>query len=116
MGGGGGGNSYGGVAPAGGPGLGYDLTKQLEARGYDAKKMVQTGQNFYASMGFAPWPQTFWERSMITRPQDREVQCHASAWDVDNKDDIRLTACIHVNAADFFTVHHALGHNLYQRA
>jgi len=53
---------------------------------------------------------------MIVRPQDREVQCHASAWDVDNKDDIRLKACVHVNADDFFTVHHELGHNLYQRA
>jgi peptidyl-dipeptidase A len=109
-------NIYDLAAPTGGSGLGYDLTKQLEAHGYDAPKMVKTAENFYISLGFAPWPQTFWERSMITRPRDREVQCHASAWDVDNKNDIRLKACVHVNGDDFFTVHHELGHNLYQRA
>jgi peptidyl-dipeptidase A len=110
------GNIYDVVAPAGGPGLGYDLTKQLEAKGYDAPKMIKTAENFYVSMGFDPWPKSFWERSMITRPRDREVQCHASAWDVDNKNDIRLKACIRVTADDFFTAHHELGHNLYQRA
>jgi peptidyl-dipeptidase A len=110
------GNIYDEVAPAGGPGLGYDLTKQLETKGYDPVKMVKTAENFYVSLGFDPWPKTFWERSMIVRPRDREVQCHASAWDVDNKDDLRLKACVHVNADDFFTVHHELGHNLYQRA
>jgi peptidyl-dipeptidase A len=110
------GNIYDVVAPANSPGMGYDLTKQLVAHSYDAPKMVKTAENFYISLGFAPWPKTFWERSLIVRPADREVQCHASAWDVDNKDDIRLKACIHVNADDFFTVHHELGHNLYQRA
>ncbi len=110
------GNIYDVAAPQGGPGMGYDLTKQLEAKGYTPQSMVKTAENFYVSLGFDPWPKTFWERSMIVRPADREVQCHASAWDVDNKDDIRLKACIHVNADDFFTVHHELGHNLYQRA
>lgn len=110
------GNIYDEVAPIGGPGLGYDLTKQLETKGYDPVKMVKTAENFYISLGFDPWPKTFWERSMIVRPRDREVQCHASAWDIDNKDDLRLKACVHVNADDFFTVHHELGHNLYQRA
>ena len=110
------GNIYDVVAPANSPGMGYDLTKALETHGYDPVKMVKTAENFYISLGFDPWPKTFWERSMIVRPRDREVQCHASAWDVDNKDDIRLKACVHVNADDFFTVHHELGHNLYQRA
>jgi len=110
------GNIYDVVAPPNSPGLGYDLTQSLNAHGYDPVKMVRTAENFYISLGFDPWPKTFWERSMIVRPRDREVQCHASAWDVDNKDDIRLKACVHVNADDFFTVHHELGHNLYQRA
>jgi peptidyl-dipeptidase A len=110
------GNIYDVAAPQGGPGLGYDLTRQLVAKGYTPQSMVKTAENFYISLGFDPWPKTFWERSMIVRPPSREVQCHASAWDIDNKDDIRLKACIHVNADDFFTVHHELGHNLYQRA
>jgi peptidyl-dipeptidase A len=93
-----------------------DLTARLVANRYDAKKMVQTGEGFFSSLGFAPLPQTFWERSMITRPRDRDVVCHASAWDIDNLEDIRIKMCTEVNEEDFQTVHHELGHNYYQRA
>ncbi|MDB5456380.1 MAG: Peptidyl-dipeptidase [Caulobacter sp.] len=110
------GNIYDIVAPPNSPGLGYDLTAALEAKAYDPVKMVKTGEGFYTSLGLAPLPDTFWKRSMITRPRDREVVCHASAWDVDNKDDVRIKMCTRVNADDFFTVHHELGHNFYQRA
>ncbi len=95
---------------------GYDLTALLLANGYDAKKMVETGEAFFSSLGFAPLPETFWERSQITKPADRQVVCHASAWDLDWKDDIRIKMCTKVNADDFQTVHHELGHNYYQRA
>jgi len=94
----------------------YSLDKLLEARGYDPAKMVKTGEGFYSSMGLAALPATFWERSMITRPRDREVVCHASAWDLDDRDDIRIKMCTKVNSEDFRTVHHELGHNYYQRA
>ena len=104
------------AAPKTGGGLGYDLTKNLVARGYDPIKMVRTGEAWYVSLGFEPLPQTFWTRSMITRPRDRQVVCHASAWDVDNQSDVRLKACITVTDDDFYTVHHELGHNMYQRA
>ncbi|WP_298743309.1 M2 family metallopeptidase [uncultured Brevundimonas sp.] len=110
------GNIYDVVAPTSGGESSYDLTRLLEAADYDAGKMVRTGENFYVSLGLDPLPQTFWERSMITRPQDREVVCHASAWDLDNRDDIRIKMCTQVNAEDFYTVHHELGHNYYQRA
>ena len=53
---------------------------------------------------------------MFVRPRDREVDCHASAWDIDAKDDLRVKACLRVNADDFYTAHHELGHNMYQRA
>jgi len=96
--------------------LGYDLTASLVAHGYDPVKMVHVADNWYQSIGFAPEPATFWERSLITRPRDREVVCHASAWDVDDKSDLRLKGCITVTTEDFFTVHHELGHNMYQRA
>jgi peptidyl-dipeptidase A len=109
------GNIYDVVQPKG-VSSSYDFDKLLETHGYDAKKMVQTGEGFYSSLGFAPLPQTFWERSLITRPRDREVVCHASAWDIDDKDDIRIKMCAKVNADDFYTVHHELGHNYYQRA
>jgi len=94
----------------------YSLDELLKAKGYDPVKMVKTGESFYSSLGQAPLPQTFWERSLITRPQDREVVCHASAWNLDDKDDIRIKMCTKVNAEDFSTVHHELGHNYYQRA
>jgi peptidyl-dipeptidase A len=95
---------------------GVDVTKLLEENDYDALKMVQTAETFFTSMGFDPLPDTFYKRSLITKPADREVQCHASAWDIDDRDDIRIKMCTKVNAEDFSTVHHELGHNFYQRA
>jgi peptidyl-dipeptidase A len=93
---------WGGIYPLVAPkteGTGYDLTKLLEAKKVDAKALVG-----------------FWERSQFVKPQDRDVVCHASAWDIDWKDDLRLKMCIRVNDTDFVTVHHELGHNFYQRA
>ncbi len=96
---------------------GYDLTKILEKRKeIDPVGMVKIGERFFTSLGFAPLPQTFWERSMFTQPRDREVVCHASAWDVDDVEDLRIKMCIEKNADDFNTIHHELGHNFYQRA
>ena len=110
------GNIYPLVAPAGSGDLGYDVGELLTTQGKTPLDMVKIGENFYSSLGMAPLPETFWKRSMFTKPADREVVCHASAWDVDNKDDIRIKMCIKVNADDFTTIHHELGHNYYQRA
>ena len=95
---------------------GYDLTGILAARKTGAKDLVRYGESMYVSLGFAPLPPTFWERSLFEKPRDREVVCHASAWDVDNVDDLRIKMCIEPTAEDFFTVYHELGHNYYQRA
>jgi peptidyl-dipeptidase A len=81
-----------------------------------ARDMVHYGENFFTSLGFASLPKTFWERSQFIHPRDREVVCHASAWDVDSADDLRVKMCIEVSADYFTTVHHELGHNFYQRA
>jgi peptidyl-dipeptidase A len=110
------GNIYDVVAPKGAGDIGYDIEDLLKKKGYDPVKMVKTGEGFYSSLGFAPLPASFWERSQITRPRDREVVCHASAWDLDNKDDLRIKMCTKVNGDDFVTIHHELGHNYYQRA
>ena len=104
------------AAPAGAGDIGYDLSDLLVKKDYDAVKIVKTGENFFNSLGFAPLPDTFWARSQIVKPRDREVVCHASAWNLDNKDDLRIKMCTLVNASDFVTVHHELGHNFYQRA
>lgn len=95
---------------------GYDLTRALQARKASAVDMTKMAESMYVSLGFAPLPQTFWERSLLTKPRDREVVCHASAWDVDNVDDLRIKMCIEPNAEDFYTIYHELGHNYYQRA
>jgi len=95
---------------------GYDLTKILVEKKTDARQMVRYGEGFFTSLGMEPLPKSFWERSLFTRPRDREVVCHASAWCIDWVDDLRLKMCIEINAEDFATVHHELGHNVYQRA
>ncbi|WPZ04531.1 M2 family metallopeptidase [Blastomonas marina] len=110
------GNIYPLVAPEGSGDLGYDLTELIAEKGLDERGMVKVGEDFFSSLGFDPLPGTFWERSQFTKPEDREVVCHASAWDLDNKDDIRIKMCIKRNADDFITIHHELGHNYYQRA
>jgi peptidyl-dipeptidase A len=98
------------------PAQSYDLTKILQERKTDARGMVKYGENFFISLGFAPLPKTFWERSLFTKPADRDVVCHASAWDVDSKEDLRIKMCIQIREEDFRTIHHELGHNFYQRA
>lgn len=110
------GNIYDLVAPEGVGDIGYDVTQLLQAQNYDALRMVRAGEGFFSSLGFEPLPETFWQRSQFTRPRDREVICHASAWNIDNVDDLRIKMCIQVNGDDFVTIHHELGHNYYQRA
>ena len=110
------GNIYDIVAPKGAGDIGYDTGDLLKAQNYDPVKMVKTGEGFYTSLGFAPLPDSFWQRSQIVKPADREVVCHASAWDVDNVEDLRIKMCTKVVSDDFVTIHHELGHNFYQRA
>lgn len=95
---------------------GFDLTELLKEHNVDELGMVHYGERFFTSLGFAPLPKTFWERSLFLKPKDRDVVCHASAWDIDNKQDVRLKMCIQRTGEDFRTVHHELGHNFYQRA
>jgi peptidyl-dipeptidase A len=109
------GNIYPLVAPANAS-RGYDLTELLKQKNVNEVGMVHYAENFFISLGFAPLPQSFWERSLFVKPQDREVVCHASAWDIDNLEDLRLKMCILIRDEDFVTVHHELGHNIYQRA
>lgn len=108
-------NVYDLVAPKGSD-PGFDLTSRLRTARLDAREMVRYGERFFTSLGFEPLPETFWERSLFTQPADRDVVCHASAWNLDGKDDIRIKMCIDVNAEDFVVIHHELGHNFYQRA
>jgi peptidyl-dipeptidase A len=90
-----------------------DVTKAMVSKKYDAIKMVKLGESFFTSLGMDPLPPTFWERSMFLQPKDRDVVCHASAWDVTYGGDIRIKMCIKVEEEDLITIHHELGHNYY---
>ncbi|TAA48478.1 M2 family metallopeptidase [Corallincola spongiicola] len=95
---------------------GFDLTTQLAVHGYDELKMVEGAERFFTSLGFEPLPDTFWQRSLFTQPADRDVVCHASAWDLDDQEDIRIKMCIQKTGEEYAVIHHELGHNFYQRA
>ena len=90
-----------------------DVTAALKKSKYDEIKLVKLGESFFTSLGMKPLPETFWTRSQFKKPQDREVVCHASAWDVTFSNDLRIKMCIKVDEEDLITVHHELGHNYY---
>jgi peptidyl-dipeptidase A len=85
----------------------------LEERKTDAKQMTKYAEGFYTSLGMQKLPASFWERSLLTKPRDRDVVCHASAWPIDEKDDVRIKMCINPTAEDFTVIHHELGHVYY---
>jgi peptidyl-dipeptidase A len=87
--------------------------RKLQSQGWDPVRITRSAESFYTSIGFPALPQTFWERSMLSRPRDRDVVCHASAWDMDEKDDVRIKMCIKPIEEDLFTVYHELGHVYY---
>ena len=93
-----------------------DVTKTLRAQKWTAVRMVKLGESFYTGLGLDPLPATFWTRSQFTKPRDRDVVCHASAWDVTWSADLRIKMCIVPREEDVITIHHELGHNYYQRA
>ncbi|MBI4701879.1 MAG: M2 family metallopeptidase [Deltaproteobacteria bacterium] len=106
------GNVYPLVEPFKGQGD-VDATASLVKQKYDELKMARLGEAFFTSLGLDPLPQTFWERSLFKKPRDREVVCHASAWDVTYSDDLRIKMCIEMTDEDLGTIHHELGHNYY---
>lgn len=93
-----------------------DVTRLLEARKVDALAMARFGEGFFVSLGLPKLPDTFWERSLFTRPRDRDVVCHASAWHIDADLDVRIKMCINITGEDFTVIHHELGHDYYYLA
>ncbi len=93
-----------------------DVTRTLVEKNMSARDMVRSAESFYVSMGLEPLPETFWERSLFTKPRDREVQCHASAWGLDRGNDLRIKMCIKQTYDELKVIYHELGHNYYQRA
>jgi len=90
-----------------------DVTAELQRQGYDARRMTESAESFYVSLGFPKLPASFWERSMLTRPRDREVDCYASAWNMDSRGDVRIKMCTQTTEEDLYTLYHELGHVYY---
>lgn len=96
------------------PGVGdLDVTAALVKSKKDAVAIAKTAENFFTSLGLRSLPPSFWEKSMLTKPRDREVVCHASAWTMDAKEDVRIKECIEPTEVEFETIHHELGHIYY---
>ncbi|XP_023805353.1 angiotensin-converting enzyme [Oryzias latipes] len=90
-----------------------DVTDEMVRQGYNVTHMFRVAEEFFTSLGLMEMPKEFWEGSMIVKPDDREVVCHASAWDFYNRKDFRIKQCTKVTMDDFFTVHHEMGHIQY---
>ena len=105
-------NIYGLVEPY--PGVSnLDVTGAMEAQGYTVEQMFRQAEDFYTSLGMEALPDSFWDNSMFTRPADRDVVCHASAWPIDGDTDVRIKMCTRINEEDLTTIFHELGHVYY---
>ena len=99
------------------PGVGdIDVDSTLKTKNFSPQEMVRSAENFYVSLGMPRLPDTFWERSMFSKPADREVVCHASAWGLDGGNDLRIKMCINQTYDELRVIYHELGHNYYQGA
>ncbi|XP_075911324.1 angiotensin-converting enzyme 2-like [Petromyzon marinus] len=91
-----------------------DVTPQMVAKGWQVKTMFESADHFFQSIGLQPMGASFWNHSMLVRPEDgREVVCHPTAWDMGNGQDFRIKMCGKVNMDDFLTAHHEMGHLQY---
>ena len=93
-----------------------DVDSTLKNKKYSPQEMVRSAEDFYVSLGFDRLPDSFWERSQFVAPRDRDVVCHASAWNLDGDDDLRIKMCIKQTYDELRVIYHELGHNYYQRA
>ena len=94
----------------------FDVDATLQKKDYSPQEMTRSAENFYVSLGMHRLPDTFWERSMFTKPADRDVVCHASAWGLDGGNDLRIKMCIKQTYDELKVIYHELGHNYYQSA
>lgn len=90
-----------------------DITVELKRQGYTVVKMFETANEFYTSLGLSSNEVSYKPPSMIEKPDNKEVTCHASAWDFCDKKTFLIKMCTVVNQEDFVTVHHEMGHIQY---
>jgi peptidyl-dipeptidase A len=81
-----------------------------------AQQMTERAQDFYTSLNMPNLPESYWQRSQFIKPLDRDVVCHASAWNMDMAGDVRTKMCIQPTEEEFATIYHELGHVYYSLA
>ena len=91
----------------------YSLSSTLVAKNTTPADMSRYAERFYTSLGMEALPPTFYTRSLLTKPRDRDVVCHASAWSLDGDMDVRMKMCIKPTEEEFKVIHHELGHIYY---
>ncbi|MDT0948264.1 M2 family metallopeptidase, partial [Staphylococcus pseudintermedius] len=89
---------------------------EVDASLANAKRMTERAQDFYVSLGMPKLPDSYWAKTQFVKPRDRDVVCHASAWDMNMSGDVRTKMCIKPNEEDFTTIYHELGHVYYYLA
>ena len=107
-----------------GPGAGVQarFEAQREAQLAVARQMTERAQDFYTSLQMQKLPDSYWANTQFIKPLDRDVVCHASAWDMNmggadgTSPDVRTKMCIKPNEEDFTTIYHELGHIYYDLA
>ncbi|MGL4692989.1 MAG: M2 family metallopeptidase, partial [Stenotrophomonas maltophilia] len=92
----------------------YKAQREAELR--TAKQMTERAQDFYVSLGMPALPKSYWDKTQFIKPLDRDVVCHASAWDMNMDGDVRTKMCIKPNEENFTTIYHELGHIYYDLA
>ncbi|KAH9396896.1 hypothetical protein TYRP_003196 [Tyrophagus putrescentiae] len=82
---------------------------------WTVKKMFELSEKFFADLGMQKMTDTFWKKSILVKPTDRNLTCHASAWDFydASKTDFRIKQCTEKTMSDLVTVHHEMGHIQY---
>ncbi|BFM05518.1 M2 family metallopeptidase [Halioxenophilus aromaticivorans] len=90
-----------------------DVSASLIEQNYTPEAMTQMAEGFFTSLGLPELPASFYERSLLAKPADRDVVCHASAWDMGNGEDPRIKQCVEPTQEQLVTLHHELGHIYY---
>lgn len=90
-----------------------DVSEELSKQGWDTRRMWKSAEDFFTSLGLPKMTNTFWDKSIMTKPEDRDIVCHASAWDFAGQEDFRIKMCTQPTMYDLATVHHEMGHIIY---
>ncbi|XP_053978469.1 angiotensin-converting enzyme-like [Hylaeus anthracinus] len=90
-----------------------DVTNAMVEQGYNVTTIFRVAEDFFTSINLTAMPDLFWERSILEKQKDREMICHASAWDFYDGKDFRIKQCTRIDMEDLLTAHHEMGHIEY---